>query len=162
MGVVDVAAAAAAAAAAAFEGFAFAFLVVPDFESLSESLFASAPSLAISFAAALALEGAVFFLVGVVVVLFVPASVDPDADWLSPGVVELASPEDTDALAALGLSSISLSSEVESLAFSITARLLDPLFPLEDPLVVFNGELAACFFFAERFVRGPASDESLE
>lgn len=154
-----------AAAAAALEGFAFAFLVVPDFESLSESLFASAPSLLISFAAVLDFEGADFFLVGVVVALLVPPSASPDVVGLSLGVVEeLASPDGVDDdLVALGLSSISLISEVESLAFSITARLLDPLLDFDEPLAVLKGdEPAGCFFFAGLFVLGPASDESLQ
>lgn len=147
----------AAAAAAALEGFAFAFFPVPDFESLSESLLASAPSLVTSFAD-FDLDNPDFFLVGVVVALPAPPSVAPA---FSPGTVEeLASPDDADGLEALGLSSISLNSEVESLAFSITARLLEPLPDFDEPLAVLNGDDPACFLFVGLFVRGPASDES--
>lgn len=125
-------------------GLVRAFLIAPNFDSLSESL--PSVSFPASFTMTLAFEGATFFFDSP------PVSVDVD-----PSVAEVAA-------AAFGLSSISLISEVESFADSVTVRF--ELLTLETiDLPVLSGEApAAGFFFVDRLEREPplmASDESL-
>lgn len=126
-------------------GLVRAFLIALAFDSLSESL----PSTTLAF------EGATFFFDPD----SPPAAVDVDPSVAAVNVVEGV------VATAFGLSSISLISEVESFADSVTVRF--ELLTLETiDLPVLSGEAPAVgFFFVDRLDREPAplmaSDESL-